>query len=300
MLSNILSKNEFWNRMKKAPWALVDYKHLRHNFLKSYFLPEESDKKYREALKEQSLFRNICTVIPGPKGDSTIFVSDTEDKAEWMTPETDLQKNTDEFDRIKLPAHVLSVLTTLDEDMVLQEQFDLESHLINRMAKSFADGEEDAFINGDGEYKPYGILDDTKGAEVGYSTATIGYHDVVKLYFSVKKKYRKRGCWLMNDETAYALRTLQDAGGTYIWNHNNNTILGKPVYISDFMPNPEQGKKPIAFGDFRHFWIVDRLPLCVRDIRELYATDGHIGYLGHEYLNGILVTQEAIKVLKVI
>ena len=300
MLSNILSRHEFWNRLKNHPQAIVDYEHLRHNYLNSYFLPEDSDAKYRAALKKQSLFRNICTVIPGPKTDSTVYVSDEEDEVEWMTPETNLTEHTDVFDKIALPAHVLSVLTKLDEDMIHDAQFDLESHLINRFSKSFANGEENAFINGDGDNKPYGILDDAQGADIGYTTAVIGYEDVVKLYFSVKKEYRRRGCWLMNDVTAFALRKLQDPSGSYIWNHNSDTLLGKPVYISDYMPDPEQGKKPIAFGDFSRFWIVDRLPLSVRVLEELFVAYGHVGFIGHEYLNGILVTPEAIKVLKVV
>ena len=300
MISNILSRHEFWNRMKSCPQAIADFKHLRNNYFDSYFLPEGSDKKFMDALQKQSLFRNIGTVLTGPKGDSKIFVSDDVDQVEWVTPETNLQEHTDEFNRIQLSANVLSVLTKLDEDIVHDAQFDLESHLIKRMAKSFAEGEEDAFINGDGDYKPFGILDDTKGAEIGHTTAAIGYEDVVKLYFSVDKEFRKNGCWLMNDVTAFTLRALKDAGGSYIWNHNDDTILGKPVYISNYMPDSGIGKKPIAFGDFSRFWIVDRLPLSVRVITELFSVHGHVGYLGHEYLNGILIAPEAIKVLKVI
>jgi HK97 family phage major capsid protein len=300
MSSNFLNQNEFWKRLKNFPGGIVGFQHLRHNRYDSYFLPEDSDRKFRAALKKESLFRNIGTVLPGPKGDASIFVSNDTDEVEWITPTTNLQEHTDAFNKTKLPAHVLSVITKIDDDTVHDAQFDLEAHLIKRFAKSFAEGEENAFLNGDGDYKPYGILNDTSGAEIGHSTAAIGYEDVVRLYFSVKKEYRKNGCWLMNDVTAFTLRKLQDNGGSYIWNQNNNTILGKPVYISYSMPDPEQGKKPIAFGDFSHFWIVDRLPLAIRELNEIYTLYGHIGFLGHEYLNGILITPEAIKVLKLI
>lgn len=300
MASNILSKHEFWNRMKHFPAGLRDFEHLRDKLYDAYQLPEESDKKYRAELQKQSLFRNICTVMPGEMSDYNIFISNSEDSAEWVTPQTDLQEHTDEFNRIQLSSSTLSVLVKLDEDMVHEAQFDLEDHLVKRLGKAFANGEENAFINGDGNYKPFGILDDAKGAEIGRSTAAIGYEDVVKLYFSVKKEFRKDGCWLMNDVTAFTLRALKNPGGMYIWDQATNTILGKPVYISNYMPDPEQGNKPIAFGDFKRYWIIDRLPISVRVIEELFAKYGHIGYLGHEYLNGILVTPEAIKVLKLV
>ena len=62
----------------------------------------------------------------------------------------------------------------------------------------------------------------------------------------------------MNDETALALRLLKDDAGNYLWNHVNDTILGKPVlYINNSMPSVASGAKLIAFGDFSFYWIVE-------------------------------------------
>ena len=64
---------------------------------------------------------------------------------------------------------------------------------------------EQAFINGTGENQPTGILHATDGAETGVtaeSDSAISYDEIIKLYLSVDKKYRKHGTWLMNDETA--------------------------------------------------------------------------------------------------
>ena len=52
-----------------------------------------------------------------------------------------------------------------------------------------------------------------------------------------------------SDEIAIELRKLKDSDGNYIWNQNNDTILGKPVYVSSYM-NDET--KPIIFGDFSY------------------------------------------------
>ncbi|MCI9559861.1 MAG: phage major capsid protein [Lachnospiraceae bacterium] len=121
--------------------------------------------------------------------------------------------------------------------------------------------EEDAFINGSGEGMPTGILHSTDGAEVGFTTTGIIFDDMAKLYLSVKPEHRKNGVWIMNDETALTLRTLKDNGGGYLWNHNSDTIFGKPVHTSEFMPSAAPGSLPVAFGDFSHYWIVNRLPL---------------------------------------
>jgi HK97 family phage major capsid protein len=62
-----------------------------------------------------------------------------------------------------------------------------------------------------------------------------------KLYFSVKPEYRKNGVWLMNDETALALRTLKDSAGNYLWRDSDDTILGKPVVMNSAMPSAAAG-----------------------------------------------------------
>ena len=146
---------------------------------------------------------------------------------------------------------------------------------------------------------PTGILNDVGGAEIAFTTESITYDDLISLYFSVEAEYRSKGTWLMNDETAMTLRKLKDENGNYLWNHNSDTILGKPVVISEFMPCAGSGKKPVAFGDFSYYWVIDRRPVTMRPIVERFAINDQIGYIAYEFLDGKLVRQQAIKVLMV-
>ena len=114
------------------------------------------------------------------------------------------------------------------------------------------------------------------------------------------KKYRKHGTWLMNDETALALRTLKDSTGNYLWKDINETIFSKPVQIVDSMPSIGKGQKVIAFGDFSNYWLVQRFPMTIRTLRELFAVRGQVGYLGCEYLDGKLIRKDAVKVLQMV
>ena len=187
----------------------------------------------------------------------------------------------------------------MDEDFVFTPGYNLEKHMTAHMTKAFSRAEEKAFITGNGITEPVGILADKGGAEVGATASALTYDDVVALYFSVKPEYRKNGKWLMNDETAFALRRVKDADGNYIWNHSNDTILGKEVLISECMPNADAGALPVAFGDFSYYTIVDRDHTSVKALREKFAINSQIGYLGIEFLDGKLVRPEAIKVLKI-
>lgn len=123
-------------------------------------------------------------------------------------------------------------------------------------------------------------------------------YEIIKLYLSVDKKYRKHGTWLMNDETALALRTLKDSAGNYLWKESDETIFSKPVQIVDSMPSIGKGQKVIAFGDFSNYWLVQRFPLTIRTLKEKFAMRGQVGYLGCEYLDGKLIRKDAVKVLQ--
>ena len=195
-------------------------------------------------------------------------------------------------------SHKLAVFVKSNADFIHDATFNIEAYLTDRLAKNFGRAEEKAFITGTDKNMPTGILADKDGADIGTTAKVITYEDVVKLYFSVKSEYRKRGVWMMNDETAQALRTLKDDGGNYIWNHTNDTIMGKRVVISEFMPSAESGAKPIAFGDFRYYWVVTRRPLSVRCLTEQFVTQDQVGHLAFEFLDGKLVRPEAIKVLQ--
>lgn len=193
----------------------------------------------------------------------------------------------------------LAALVKMDAAFINDASFDIENYLINRFAKNFGRAEDNAFINGNGSEMPTGILNDTNGADVGITTAEITYDKVIGLYFSIKPEYRKNAVWLMNDATALALRTLKDSAGNYLWRDSDDTILGKKVIMSEYMPDAESGSKPIAFGDFSYYWVIGRSPIGVRTLTEKFAAVDQLGYLAYEFLDGKLIRPEAIKVLQI-
>ena len=266
----------------------------------AYIITPKSQDKYLAAVKEESLFRSLATNIHIYDSDYRIKTVNSEDVAVWV-PEggtIPLSDGMGDFGDITLASHMLAVFLKLEDTLVCDPFFKIEDYLVKRLAKNFGRAEDNGFINGTGENMPTGILAETGGAEVGVTATSLTYDDVIRLYFSVKPEYRRNGVWLMNDETALALRTLKDADGNYIWNHANDTILGKKVSISEFMPVADANSKPIAFGDFSYYWVVGRSPVCVRPLVEQFAMLEYTGYLAYEFLDGKLIRPEAIKVMQ--
>ena len=64
------------------------------------------------------------------------------------------------------------------------------------------------------------------------------------------------------------------------------------------MPAPAAGKKAIAFGDLSYYWVIERQPLTIKRLNEMYAVQGQIGFTAFERLDGKLILPEAIKVLQ--
>lgn len=289
----------FWNAMK-GNTASADALRSGKTPMGTIKLPSYTASKFSEALAKESLFRKIGTVLYN-QGDHKFWARDCDDTASWV-PEgaaIPIYDGMDDFTSYDIYSHKLAAVIRMDEDFVFTPGYNLEKHMTAHMTKAFSRAEEKAFITGNGITEPVGILADKGGAEVGATASALTYDDVVALYFSVKPEYRKNGKWLMNDETAFALRRVKDADGNYIWNHSNDTILGKEVLISECMPNADAGALPVAFGDFSYYTIVDRDHTSVKALREKFAINSQIGYLGIEFLDGKLVRPEAIKVLKI-
>lgn len=290
---------EFWNAMRgkkhlSQGTALQTERNAQNG---SYRLPYESDNKFVALRQKENLFRRIGTVVNATKGDSVIWAFDNDMETTWITDKNpSFFKNVVNHSRYRLESHTLGCATYIAEDFLNDAGFDVEALITKEFAKGVGRTEEAACITGDGATTINGFLQD---ALIGHTTADITYDDVIRLFFSLDQEYRRNGVWVMNNETALKLRTLKDNAGSYIWNHSDSTILGKPVYISDCMPSEAAGARPIAFGDFSYFWIVDRMPFALRELTEVLALQQQIGFVGYETIDAKLIRPEAIRVLEI-
>lgn len=283
---------QFWN-MARGNVTSENYLSKGYNTSDgTYRMPLASSNKVEQVLTKESLFRNISTVINAHAHGYRIFAKDCDDMALFVPEggQIPIYDGLDDFTTKTVDHNKLAVFVKLDTDFASDASFDIEGYLSKR--------EDNSFINGTGEKEPTGILHENDGADVGVTAESLTYDEVINLYFSVKAEYRKNGVWLMNDETALILRKLKDSDGNYLWNQANDTILGKPVMISEFMPGIASSKKPIAFGDFSYYWIISRSSVFFRALFEKFALNNQIGYLSTEYLDAKLVRKDAIKVIQ--
>lgn len=293
-------KRGFWDAMRLKP-SSDELIRASGGDANQLYLPKDSEERFRKLEIENGVIRKLSTCMRMYDSSSSIWAYESEDYSQFVDecdpiPGFDA---IDEFTTVPVNAHKIASLVKVTAEFVRDSVFDVENHITKRMSKSFAMTEDRAFVNGTGIGEPKGLLHDEEGAETAATVDSITYDDCIDLFFSVKPEYRKNAVWLMNDHTALVLRKLKDEDGNYLWNHSNDTILGKQVVFCNDMPDAEAGSKPVLFGDLSYYWVIDRTPASIRPLYELFATKGQIGYIVQERLDAKLVRSEAVKVLAI-
>ena len=269
-----------------------------------YLVPEEWDSRLIDVLDEENVMRGLATVIT-TSGEHKINIAGTKPAAAWIEEGGALTFGDAKFDQKMLDAHKLHVAIKVTEELLYDNAFNLESYITTQFGKAIANAEEDAFLNGDGSGKPYGIFDATKGGHVAVELAgtTIKTDDILSLIYALKRPYRKNASFILNDSTLAAIRKLKDNNGAYIWQPSYQAgepdrICGYVAHTSAYCNGLEAGKSGIAFGDFSYYNIGDRGTRSFQELRELFAGNGMIGYVAKERVDGILVLPEAVQILK--
>lgn len=293
--------NTFWNAMHGRRDLLDTQEIGMDKGSGMHIMPIGSNQKFTNLMNARSVFRGIATVFETYDSSYKLLAKDCNDYTEWV-PETGdipIVEGAGDFTVTYSQVKKLASIVKLESSFVYDMGFNVENYLIDRLSKTFARGEDSGFINGNGENAAFGILHPEHGAETGTETDSLTFDDINALFFSVDPEYRTNGTWIMNDETALYLRSLKDDSGNYLWRGNEDNLLGRPVRISNFMPNAESGNRPVAFGDFSYYWIIIRRPLLVKVLGEIFAMEGKIGYLATELLDGFLIRKSAVKTLDI-
>lgn len=289
----------FWNVMRGKSVNLSALSDKMDSY-GGYLIPDEFRTQLDRSLARDNVFRRLGTVVRTTSPDGKIQAVISTGTAEWIAEGAAIPESLDTITQFPINSYKLASLVRLKNSFVADTAFDIENYLLNAFARRFGRAEEAMFLNGTGVDQPNGLLSDT-GAQVGVTAASetvIAYDEVVKLYFSLKPEYRANAVFLMHDDTAMALRTLKDSAGNPIWNTQGDTIFGKPVITTSSMPVAAAGAKPIAFGELSYYWVIERQPLAIKRVNELYSIREQIGFTAYERLDGRLILVEAVKVLK--
>lgn len=268
-----------------------------------YLVPDEWDSQIYEKLHELCVFRQLATQIK-TSGDHKINIAKDRAVAAWTAEGTEATLSQPSFTQIELAAHKLTVLVKVTNELLADNAFNLQNYLTAQFAEAMAEAEEAAFLTGAtasggaAQTCPIGLLDATNGGTKQTAlTAAVTNVDIINLIYSLKRPYRAKAAFIMNDADVAKVRKMVDENKQFMWQPaltmgEPDRLLGYPVYTSQYCT-----VKNIIFGDYSYYVIADREGRSVKVLNELYATSDMTGFYGKERLDGRLTIQEAVQIL---
>lgn len=275
---------------------------LLHNVLSEgvdadggFLVPEDFERDIVSALDEENVIRSLAKVIT-TQHERKIPIATGHSTAQWTAENAAYTESNPSFGQKQIDAFKLTDLCRVSVELLQDSAFDIEDYLMKEFARAFGIAEEEAFCVGTGTNQPTGIFT-AKGGTVGVTAASatgITVDEVINLVYALKSPYRRNAKFLMHDATVSLLRKLKDSNGVYLWQPSvqagePDRLLGYEIYTSPYIPTAAAGALTVAFGDFKNYWIGDRAGRTVQRLNELYATNGQIGYVATERVDGKVI-----------
>jgi HK97 family phage major capsid protein len=201
---------------------------------------------------------------------------------------------------IDLEGFLAGALVKVSRSLINNSEFDLVQFVIDTMAEHIARFIEGELINGTAS-KVTGLSNSTNVVTAA-SASAITADEVIKLHDAVKDRYQNNAMWIMSNATRTALRLLKDSMGRYLLQDDisspfGTTLLGKPVYVSDNMPEIATGNMTIAYGDFKGLAVKFSEEINIQVLREKYSDEHADGVIGWFEFDAKITDQQMIATL---
>lgn len=268
-----------------------------------YLVPDTYEDKLVKSLVAKNVLRQISRTIQ-TNHRMHIPVAGDVDAADWIPENTVMKFMEAEFGEVILDAHKLVTSIRASDEMLEDGGVDLEQYIMDIFSERIGTAEEKAFISGDGNGKPLGLVHQAQLGGMSELEKDITMEDMVDLEYSLKSEYRKHAVWLMSEDAYNRLRRIPHYQGHGVWRNDLKEgdpvrLFGYPIYICHAMDDVAPGSIPVMFGDFRYYWIGDRGKRVMKRLVERYADRGQVAFITSERVDAKLVLPEAVKMLKI-
>ena len=213
----------------------------------------------------------------------------------------DIASTGGKFTSVEMTGFLAGALTKVSKSLINNSQFDIVSYVITKMAKAVSRFMEHEFLIGTAG-KCTGVLSSTVSVTAA-ATSVITADELIDVQMTVPEVYQTGARWIMNTNTFKAIRKLKDGNNNYLLNRDVTTafgwtLLGKPVEISDIMPDIAAGTTPIAYGDFSGLYTKVNESAQVQVLVEKYATQHVVGVVCWMELDSKIIEPQKLVVFK--
>ena len=209
--------------------------------------------------------------------------------------------------QVTLTGFLAGALAKVSRSLINNSQFNIVDHVVDLMAEHIARFiEHELLIGTPGDpsatppvpAKVLGLSTLTHKVTTTAATA-ITSDEIIKLHDEIKDVYQQNAIWIMSPKTRTALRLLKDGMGRYMLQDDislpfGTSLLGKPVYVSDNMPNIAAGNDVIYYGDMRGLATKFNENINIQVLREKYADEHADGIIGWFEFDAAVEDQQKI------
>lgn len=196
---------------------------------------------------------------------------------------TALTSSNGKFASINLSGFLAGALSKISLSLVNNSQFDIVNFVVDEMSEAIKRFIEHELLIGTPS-KVTG-LSTLKNVVTTASATAITGDEIIEVHDAIKDTYQNGAIWIMSSKTRTALRKLKDGEGRYLLNDDisspfGTTLLGKPVYVSDNMPDIGAGNTAIYYGNMKGLATKFNEEINVQVLREKFADEHAVGVIG--------------------
>ena len=213
-------------------------------------------------------------------------------------------ENEPTFTTAAITVYKFTKVIKVSEELLEDDATNLDSFLIDGISRAWAATENDYTLTGTGSSQPQGVF---VGGSVGYTfadTNSIAATEIPALYWSLGEAYHNGASWVTKGAHAGSLQGLtgnnfQLVTTPYMPDQMQGDspfpLWGKPVYLSDQVDAMTTGLKPIIFGNWNFYALVERRGLTISRNPYLYQANGQVGIFCSVRFGGAVLQSEAFK-----
>jgi HK97 family phage major capsid protein len=219
----------------------------------------------------------------------------------YQTEFSPLSSSSGSFDTVELTGFLAGALTKISRTLINNVDFDIVGFVVDEMAYAIKRFIEHELLVGTSQ-KVTG-LSTLSNLITANSATAVTAEEVIDLHDQVKDEFQQNAIWIMSPKTRTALRKLKSTTGYFLLNDDISTpfgtsILGKPVFVSDNMPDMEAGKVAIYYGDMRGLATKFNEEINIEVLREKYADEHAVGVIGWFEFDSKVIDEQQIAGLK--
>ena len=215
----------------------------------------------------------------------------------------DLESHIGKVNSVTLTGFLAGALTKVSRSLINNAAVDVVGYVVDQMAMEIARFiEHECLIGtpaaGQNPAKVLGLSTLSNGITAA-SAIAITPEELVRLQGCVKDRFQSNAIWIMSPATRDAIRTLKATTGYFLLNPDMTapygwTLLGKPVYVSDNMPDIASGKAVIYYGDMHGLATKFSEDINIQILREKFATQHAVGVVGWLEFDAAVVDEQQI------